>query len=74
MSNYEIYRKHKVEIFNMACDIIKGCPLPDDLLTFWFGTPTQEQQEEYYKKVNEYFKNKKPEVEEKLKEFGFRKE
>ena len=44
--NYKLYKKYKVEIFDMICDIIERAPVPDDL-AFLFGTATIEQREEF---------------------------
>ena len=67
--NYKLYRKHRVELFNMICDIIQRAPVPDDL-AFFFGAETKEQREEFNKKMEEYRKIEKPKIKKRLKEMG----
>lgn len=62
--NYKLYRKNKVEIFNMIHDL-------------WSSTPhisifelTEEEKEEN----KQYYESKKPEVIKRLQEMGFGKE
>ena len=68
--NYKLYKKHKVELFDMIYDTIQRAPVPDDL-AFFFGTETKEQREEFDKRIQEYLKIEEPKIREKLKEIGF---
>jgi hypothetical protein len=68
--NYKWYRKHQVEIFDMVYDTIKRAPKPDGL-SFYFGTETKEEREEFDKKMNEFIKIEEPKIRERLKEMGF---
>jgi hypothetical protein len=68
--NYKLYRKHRVELFDMIYDTIQRAPVPDDL-AFFFGTETKEQREEFDKKMEEYLKIEEPKIRERLKEMGF---
>lgn len=68
--NYKLYRKHKVDLFNMIEDVIDRAPKPDSL-SFYFGTPTKEESKEFDKKMEEYLKKEKPKIKERLKEMGF---
>ena len=68
--NYKLYRKHRVEIFDMVYDIIERAPVPDDL-AFFFGTETKAQREEFDKKMQEYLKSEEPKIKERFKEMGF---
>lgn len=68
--NYKLYRKHRVELFDMIYDTIERAPVPDDL-AFYFGTETKEQREEFDKKMEEYLKIEEPKIRERLKEMGF---
>ena len=68
--NYKLYRNHKVEIFDMIYDTIKRAPKPDSL-SFYFGTETKEEKEEFDKKMQEYLKTEEPKIRERLKEMGF---
>lgn len=68
--NYELYIKHKAELFDMIYDTIQRAPVPDDL-AFFFGTETKEQREEFDKRVKEYLKTEEPKIRERLEEMGF---
>ena len=68
--NYKRYRKHQVEIFDMICSTIEKAPKPDSL-SFYFGTETKEEREEFDKKIEEYLKIEEPKIKERLKEMGF---
>jgi hypothetical protein len=68
--NYKLYRKHRVELFDMIYDTIERAPAPDDL-AFYFGTETKEQREKFDKKMEEYMKTEEPEIRQRLKEMGF---
>lgn len=68
--NYKWYRKHQVEIFDMVYDTIERAPKPDSL-SFYFGTETKEEREEFDKKMQEYLKIEEPKLKERLKEMGF---
>ena len=68
--NYKLYRKHRVELFDMIYDTIQRAPVPDDL-AFFFGTETKEQREEFDKKMEQYKKIEEPKIRERLKEMGF---
>lgn len=67
--NYKLYRKNKVKIFNMIYDVWKNAPVKPIL-----GFSTQEEEEQYNKKLDEYLEKVKPEIVERLKELGFGKE
>lgn len=68
--NYELYRKHQIEIFDMIYNTIKKAPaLPS--LDFFFGTESKEEREEFNKKMDEYLKIEEPKIKERLKEMGF---
>lgn len=64
--NYKLYRKNKAEIFNMIYDVWTNAPVKPLL-----GFSTQEEEEQYNKKLNEYLEKVKPEIVEHLKELGF---
>lgn len=67
---YKLYKKHRVELFDMIYDVCERAPAPDDL-AFFFGTETKEQREEFDKKMEEYLKIEEPKIRERLKEMGF---
>ena len=68
--NYEWYRKHRIEIFDMIYDTIKRAPAPNSL-SFYFGTETKKEREEFDKKIEEFLKTEEPKIRERLKEMGF---
>lgn len=68
--NYKLYKKHRVELFDMIYNITQRAPVPDDL-AFFFGAETKEQREEFDKKMEEYLKNEEPKIRERLEEMGF---
>ena len=68
--NYKLYKKHRVELFDMIYDTIERAPKPDSL-SFYFGTETKEEREEFDKKMQEYLKTEEPKIKEQLKEMGF---
>ena len=67
---YKLYRKHKVEIFDIIDDVIRRAPTRDPM-AFLFGYETEEDEEEFKKKTEEYLKLEEPKIREKLKELGF---
>lgn len=75
MSNeiYELYQKHKVELFDMIYDVCDRMPLPEGLSLFSFvlGQETEEERERYNKQIEEYVKTEEPKIRERLKEMGF---
>ena len=64
--NYKLYRKHKTELFEIVYDLYRNAP-PLSI----FGFATQEEEDEYNKKMNEYLESRKPEIMNRLKEMGF---
>lgn len=54
----------------MIYDTIERAPKPDSL-SFFFGTETKEDKEEFDKKMDEYLKIEEPKIKERLKEMGF---
>lgn len=66
---YKLYRKHQVEIFEMVYDVYKRAPSPGAALLFGFDT--EEEEEEFNKKMNEYLELEKPKIIAKMKELGF---
>jgi hypothetical protein len=65
--NYKLFRKHRVEIFNMIWDIWDRAPSSkySNLLFF----PVNKEQME--KEMAEYLKAEEPKIREKLLELGF---
>jgi hypothetical protein len=70
---YELYKKHKVELFDMIYDVCERAPLPEglSLFSFAFGTETEEERERHNKQMAEYLKTEEPKIRERLKEMGF---
>lgn len=70
---YKLYKKHKVELFDMIYDVCERAPLPEGLSIFSFalGTETEEERERYNKQMEEYVKTEEPKIRERLKEMGF---
>lgn len=66
MDNYKLYRKNKTELFEMVHELIIKSPTRP----LW-GFDTQEEEDEYNKKLNEYLESRKPEIMNRLKEMGF---
>lgn len=66
---YKLYRKYKVEIFDMIYDIFERAPVPPGYLLF--GAETEEEREEFNKKMDEYLKIEEPKIKERFKEIGF---
>ena len=64
--NYKLYRKNKTELFELVYEMIKGMPVKP-----YFGFSTQDEEEEYNKKCDEYLESIKPEIKKRLKEMGF---
>lgn len=71
--NYKLYRKHKVEIFDMIYDTFERAPVPPSL-DFFFGTETKGEREEFNKKMDEYLKIEEPKIKERFKKMGFESE
>ena len=65
--NYKLYRKHKTELFEMVYDLYRNAP---PLSPF----ATEEEKEEYGKKMNAYLESRRPEIISRLQELGFGKE
>jgi hypothetical protein len=66
--NYELYRKNKVDIFNMIYDTLERSPTPPTLFPEW---ATKEEKEQYEKELEEFAKQEKSKIYEKLKDMGF---
>ena len=66
--NYELYRKNKADIFNMIYETWKRSPMPPTLFPEW---TTKEEKEQYEKELEEFVKQEKPKIYEKLKNIGF---
>ena len=67
-NNYELYRKNKVDIFNMIYDTWKRSPMPPTLYPEW---ATKEENEQYEKELEEFLKQEKPKIYKNLKNMGF---
>ena len=68
--NYELYKKHKVDIFNMIYDVFERFPKPP--VPFFFSNlMTEEEKIQYEKELNSFLEIEKPKVTNKLKEMGF---
>ena len=63
--NYELYRRNKVDIFNMFYETWERAPI---LPIF----PTEEEIKQHEKEVEEFAKQEKPKIYEKLKDMGFK--
>ena len=69
--NYELYKRHKVDIFNMVYDLFERSPEPP--VPFFFSNlMTEEEKIQYEKELNSYLEIEKPKVISKLKEMGFK--
>lgn len=68
--NDKLIRKHQAEIFDMIYDLIERSLVPTSL-SFFFGTETKEEREEFDKKMGEYLKLEEPKIKERLKGMGF---
>lgn len=69
--NYELYKKHKVDIFNMLYDVFERSP--ETPVPFFFSNlMTEEEKIQYEKELNSYLEIEKPKVISKLKEMGFK--
>ena len=66
--NYELYRKHKADIFNMIYDTWERSPKPPTLFPEW---ATEEETEQYEKELKEFSKQEKPKIYQQLKDLGF---
>lgn len=67
---YKLYRKHQVEIFDMIYDVCQRAPKQDPISVL-FGYDTEEEKEEFDKKMEEYLNLEKPKIIERFKELGF---
>mgnify|MGYP003194956666 CR=1 FL=1 len=68
--NYELYKRHKVDIFNILYDVFERSPEPP--VPFFFSNlMTEEEKIQYEKELNSYLEIEKPKVASKLKEMGF---
>ena len=68
--NYELYKKHKADIFNMVYDVFERSPEPP--VPFFFSQlMTEEEKKQYEKELDAYLEVEKPKVTNKLKEMGF---
>lgn len=65
--NYKLYRKHKVEIFDMIYDVFERSPVVPDI----FGFKTEVEKQEDKKKMENYLKTEEQKFRERLKEMGF---
>ena len=70
---YKLYKKHQVEIFDMIYDVYQRAPTRDPLKVL-FDCETEEEKEEFNKKMDDYLKSEEPKIKEKLRELGFNKE
>ena len=73
MSNeetYKLYKAHKVELFEIIEDLIARAP-DRDILKVVFGCETDEDREEYNKRLTEYLNLEEPKLREKFRELGF---
>ena len=66
--NYELYRKHKVDIFNMIYDTWERSPIPPTLFPEW---ATKEESKQYEKELKEFLKQEEPKIYQQLKDLGF---
>ena len=66
--NYELYKKNKVDIFNTIYDVWERSPMPPTLFPEW---ATKEEKEQYEKELEEFAKQEKQKIYEKLKDMGF---
>ena len=67
--NYEMYKKHKVDIFNMLYDVFERSPEPPAPF-FFSNLMTEEEKKQYGNELNAYLEVEKPKVTNKLKEMG----
>ena len=68
--NYELYKKHKVDIFNMIYDVFERSPEPP--VPFFFSyLMTEEEKKQHEKELDAYLEVEKPKVISRLKEMGF---
>lgn len=67
---YKLCRKHQVEIFDMIYDVYQRAPKQDPISVL-FGYDTEEEKEEFDKKMEEYLNLEKPKIIERFKELGF---
>ena len=68
--NYELYKRHKVDIFNMLYDVFERSPEPP--VPFFFSNlMTEEEKRQYKKELDAYLEVEKPKVTSRLKEMGF---
>ena len=65
--NYELYKKHKVDIFNMVYDVFERSPEPP----VFFSLMTEEEKKQYEKELDAYLEIEKPKVTSRLKEMDF---
>ena len=68
--NYELYKKHKVDIFNMVYDVFERSP--ESPIPFFISQlMTEEEKKQYEKELDAYLEVEKLKVTSKLKEMGF---
>ena len=68
--NYELYKRHKVDIFNMLYDVFERSPEPPAPF-FFSNLMTEEEKRQYKKELDAYLEVEKPKVTSRLKEMGF---
>ena len=64
--NYELYKRRKVDIFNMVYDVFERSPEPP--VPFFM---TEEEKKQYEKELDAYLEIEKPKVTSRLNEMGF---
>ena len=64
---YKLYRKNRTELFELFYEMVKGMPVKP-----YFGFSTQDEEEEYNKKCDEYLESIRPEIKKRLKEMGLK--
>lgn len=65
--NYQVYRKHKTEVFNLFWDAWNNAPIRPIL-----GFLTQEEEEQYNKELDEYLNKAQVQITEELTKLGFK--
>ena len=69
--NYKLYKRHKVDIFNILYDVFERSPEPP--VPFFFSNlMTEEEKRQYKKELDTYLEVENPKVTSRLKEMGFK--
>ena len=63
-TNYELFRKHKVDVFNLIYETWKRAPIEPFLAT-------ETEKEQYKQELNAFLKEERPKIAKQLKELGF---